>query len=681
MHLLDLIAKAESGTDQSAYTAYFSNSKDPTLTDKTLRQVQMFQAKLLKREGILGKSSAVGRYQFITAPLKETINSMGLDLDFTKFTPEVQDALIITRLKNLRKLEKWKTNKVSDRDFMINLAMEFASIPVPTDVPARSITSTLPVRDLVPGESFWSGVAGNKSGHSPLQFLQAIKDIRLGGPGNVKNVDISSAGESAPHPFSGNTMKRTVESATTENPTSGGKRTATNPGIPCELPDVADPYEYELIDSADNRYDFRLGKKIKDLKTCGSTPLINYPNYVAPGSDALFQPGVSPNEIIPDVLSSVDPTIIDTITQQPKIISQLAKQTNAGLIQEQLKKTGIGSYDEIANVLGVCDNISGMSTNYLKSFASVNNNSIRNIFGSKVIDLSDIQLNDIKSSTTSFYDHVLKDQGGSLFQPRGFIGLAGKANYERMSDKLGIDLISNPLLASVPQNAAEIVGNLYGGLKRDVSSLRNVFSVATGVDPFVLTNKRVRGEFLGQFNKTKLAAAQWADIITAEEKSTVIGDVIPWNNPDSLKGISDKPLPLGRTVASKQKNTDFSKSDLKFIETAQDDPELVNITKSHWSESAGKIYETESGNLVGDVPKDYEISTTTGGDVTVIKPNYDFVNNGSGAIADHATLLTQPTRFFRNRGSAQRQIARYNLNESDFVFTTTPGGRVQLRKK
>ena len=681
MHLLDLIAKAESGSDQSAYTAFYSNSKDPTLTDKTLRQVQMFQAKLLKRDGDDGRSCAVGRYQFIKNPLIETINSLGLDLDFTKFTPEVQDALAVKRLKTMRKLEKWKTNKVSDTDFMINLAMEFASIPVPIDLPAGSITRTLPVRDLVPGESFYSGVAGNKSGHSPQQFLQAIKDIRLGGPGKVKNIDVTPGGESASHPFSGNTMKRTLESATTENPTSGGKRTATNPGIPCTLPEVTDPYKYELIDSADNRYDFRLGKKIKDLKTCGETPLINYPNYAAPGSDALFTPGVSPSELIPDVLSSIDPTIVDSILQQPKVMSQLDKITNAGLIQEQLKKSGVGSYDEIANVLGVCDNISNMSADYLKSFSAVSNISIRNQFGAKVRDLSEAQLNDIKGSNTRFFDHVLKDQGGSLFQPRGFLGLAGKANYQSMSEKLGIDLVLNPALASIAENSAEIVGKFFGGAARDISSLRNVFAVATGVDPFVVTNKSVRGEFLGQFNKTKIASSQWASIITAEEKPTIIGDNIPWTNPDSLKGISDKPLPVGRTLPIRQKNTDFSTTDLKFIDTAQDDPEIRNITKSHWSESAGKIYENESGRLVGDIPKDYEIATTTGGDVTVIKPNYDFVNDGSGAIADHATLLTSPTRFFRNESSAKRQIARYGLNESDFVVVETSGYRVQLRRK
>lgn len=46
---------------------------------------------------------------------------------------------------------------------------------------------------------------------------------------------------------------------------------------------------------------------------------------------------------------------------------------------------------------------------------------------------------------------------GSKFRGRGFCQLTGRANYQRASTTLGVDLVTNPDLALVPEYAAKII--------------------------------------------------------------------------------------------------------------------------------------------------------------------------------------------------------------------------------
>ena len=88
MKVLDLIASVESpGYDYKVGERAGHNSE--TLTDKTLAEIHDLQVKMPK-EGYL--SSAVGRYQFTTDTLTETVKKLGYSMD-TKFSPAVQDAL------------------------------------------------------------------------------------------------------------------------------------------------------------------------------------------------------------------------------------------------------------------------------------------------------------------------------------------------------------------------------------------------------------------------------------------------------------------------------------------------------------------------------------------------------------------------------------------------------------
>ena len=83
-----------------------------------------------------------------------------------------------------------------------------------------------------------------------------------------------------------------------------------------------------------------------------------------------------------------------------------------------------------------------------------------------------------------------KDSEGKSWLGRGYVQLTHKANYERMGQRLGVDLVGRPELAMVPSIAADILivgcqeglftgqrlGEFVGQGKRDYVSARRVIN-------------------------------------------------------------------------------------------------------------------------------------------------------------------------------------------------------------
>ena len=69
-----------------------------------------------------------------------------------------------------------------------------------------------------------------------------------------------------------------------------------------------------------------------------------------------------------------------------------------------------------------------------------------------------------------------QDGDGVRYKGRGFVQLTGRANYKTMGEKLGLDLLNNPALAEIPENAAKILiqgmkdGTFTGAKLSDFSS-------------------------------------------------------------------------------------------------------------------------------------------------------------------------------------------------------------------
>jgi len=145
-NLLEYVGNLESKGNYNAvnYTATaIGYPKSMDLTNKTLAEILALQAQM---EGDGAKSTALGKYQFIQDTLKEEAGFMGLDLTKTKFDPATQDKIIEHRLNRFRGMQDYKNGRITARQFIKNLSMEFASIPDPDT-----------------GVSRYAGVAGNKS--------------------------------------------------------------------------------------------------------------------------------------------------------------------------------------------------------------------------------------------------------------------------------------------------------------------------------------------------------------------------------------------------------------------------------------------------------------------------------------------------------------------------------------
>lgn len=179
--LLDFIGKVESAKGYD----YEYNDKPLDLSNMTIKEVLEHQEKR-RKEGV--KSSAVGRYQFIYNTLKSLVltdsgkekNPKDLPLD-AKFTPELQDKAA-TILLQRRGLDAFLAGRMSAEDFSTEVAKEWASMPLIKDmtVTRKNKQGQEEKVNLKKGQSFYSGVAGNKAlVLDPNKLLDIVKKTKL----------------------------------------------------------------------------------------------------------------------------------------------------------------------------------------------------------------------------------------------------------------------------------------------------------------------------------------------------------------------------------------------------------------------------------------------------------------------------------------------------------------------
>jgi peptidoglycan hydrolase-like protein with peptidoglycan-binding domain len=159
--VLDLIAGPES---RGHYDIMFGSRRHPEILDMTITELFKFQRDY-KRGNITGKpmeTAASGRYQFMPNTLAECVVGLGMNPNKEKFSPENQDKLIIYRLRSIRRLDDWLSGKISNEQFMDNLAMEFASFPAPSKG----------------GRSWYDKVGSNKAGISVAAVDQKLSQIQ-----------------------------------------------------------------------------------------------------------------------------------------------------------------------------------------------------------------------------------------------------------------------------------------------------------------------------------------------------------------------------------------------------------------------------------------------------------------------------------------------------------------------
>ncbi|WP_349434251.1 hypothetical protein [Pararhizobium sp. A13] len=120
------IIGVESGGNYNAFHGNGNNNR-VRFTDMTIQQVLDWQKGGEWRRLGAG-SSAVGKYQFIESTLKDVVRASGIDPN-TKFTPAVQDKLIMHRLFTTRNMKDYLDGKISDEEMVDkHLATEFAGL-------------------------------------------------------------------------------------------------------------------------------------------------------------------------------------------------------------------------------------------------------------------------------------------------------------------------------------------------------------------------------------------------------------------------------------------------------------------------------------------------------------------------------------------------------------------------
>jgi hypothetical protein len=169
--LLDVIAQAESGAN---YNTVFSNSRitprqyiGKDLTDCTITEVLQWAD---HSTDVLGSaSSAAGKYQIIRSTMRGLIGQGVASVD-ELFNAEVQDRMANALLKN-RRIEQYIAGSLSEAQFAINIAKEWASMPVCSRTQGR-------YRTVNPEESYYAGDGLNKSLVDPEVVIAAIRALR-----------------------------------------------------------------------------------------------------------------------------------------------------------------------------------------------------------------------------------------------------------------------------------------------------------------------------------------------------------------------------------------------------------------------------------------------------------------------------------------------------------------------
>ena len=133
------------------------------------------------------------------------------------------------------------------------------------------------------------------------------------------------------------------------------------------------------------------------------------------------------------------------------------------------------------------------------NYSNTSNERIRKIFGSRVSQYSDEELNYIKSDPTRFAEAVYgmntkigrglgntQFGDGWRFRGRGFIQITGRANYSYIESRLGIDLINNPdLLVTDEEYAIRSTVEFFlrdlGESERNPSSMEEACIIATKI--------------------------------------------------------------------------------------------------------------------------------------------------------------------------------------------------------
>jgi predicted chitinase len=138
-----------------------------------------------------------------------------------------------------------------------------------------------------------------------------------------------------------------------------------------------------------------------------------------------------------------------------------AQANNINLIENAATKHGVTNKNSIIGILSVIGKESQFIPKSEKGYSGTDNNRIRSIFSSKLGNMSDSELNNLKSNDEAFFNAIYGGRYGNSqsegykYRGRGFNQITFKGTYEKYSKLLNMDLVNNPDLLNDPNVAAE----------------------------------------------------------------------------------------------------------------------------------------------------------------------------------------------------------------------------------
>lgn len=186
---------------------------------------------------------------------------------------------------------------------------------------------------------------------------------------------------------------------------------------------------------------------------------------------------------------------------------------NIKLVSDSLKKFGITNPELIKGILVTSGKETGL--NFISEFSYRNtpNKRIREVFGRRVGDLSDLELSELKKDNIAFFDLVYggrmgNDQPGDgwKYRGRGPNQTTGKNAYEKLGLELGLDLVKNPDLLNDPKIGADVLAKFFknvlnagiatGAYKKfGVTKLSDITDPQTGTKVAVQSNAGLKTNF------------------------------------------------------------------------------------------------------------------------------------------------------------------------------------------
>jgi muramidase (phage lysozyme) len=168
LEVLALIRMTETGPDPVSYETIYGHHQDALtkpITQMTVAELQHWQPGFTETWG----SSASGAYQFMFATLGDLLEQ-GCCKSDDIFDPELQDKLGFDLLQR-RGYDEWVAFEITTDEFMIGLAKEWASFPVPYDMQGAH-------QWISRGQSYYAGDAVNKALVSPDEVWMRCEAAR-----------------------------------------------------------------------------------------------------------------------------------------------------------------------------------------------------------------------------------------------------------------------------------------------------------------------------------------------------------------------------------------------------------------------------------------------------------------------------------------------------------------------